>query len=90
MKHPLFRLFALATFFLNLNSPIISAQHVLFGERSNESNQRGIYIDAGGTIYPDYLISDSEMEENGGLLNNWYRAHPKEFLEIADRYDDMN
>ena len=60
---------------------------MVFGERSTESNLRGIYLDAAGTIYPDYFISDSDMEENDGLLNNWYRSHPKEFLEIADRYE---
>lgn len=62
------------------------AQHVVFGERSEESNQRGIYIDAGGMVYPDYRIADSDLEENEGSLARWYGTHPLEFLEIADRY----
>ena len=79
--------FSLILTILLLCTKIHIAQHVVFGERSEESNLRGIYIDAVGMVYPDYRISDTELEENGGSLANWYRVHPLEFLEIADRYD---
>lgn len=72
--------------FLCIQTFLSFGQHVFFGERNLNESKTALYLDAEGTIYPDYFIADSSLERSGGNLSNWYKQHPDDFQTICRQY----
>lgn len=68
--------------------PLFSeAQHVYFGERSQQGTSFSIHFDKDGFPYPDYVIADSSMEKAYGSLFTWFQQNNEDFMEICRNYD---
>lgn len=61
--------------------------HVLYGERNLKSQQPAVYIDKEGSFYPDYLISNSSLDNCNASLINWYAKNQNDFLVISKQYN---
>src|SRR3989344_4710183 len=61
--------------------------HVLYGERDFKSEQPAVYIDKEGSYYPDYLISNSSLDNCNASLINWYAKNQNDFLTISKQYN---
>lgn len=61
--------------------------HVLYGERDLKGEQSAVYIDKEGSFYPDYLISNSSLDNCNASLINWYAKNQNDFLKISKQYN---
>lgn len=61
--------------------------NVLYGERDFKIEQPAVYIDKEGSVYPDFFISNSSLENNNASLINWYAKNQEEFLAISKQYN---
>ena len=61
--------------------------NVLFGERDLKIEEPAVYIDKEGSFYPDYLISNSSLDNCNASLINWYSKNQNDFMVISKKYN---
>lgn len=69
--------------FLCLNVTFAQNTHVLYGERDLNNTAPAIFFDREGSIYPNYFISDSTLQQCNSSLKEWYSKHEHDFIKIA-------
>ena len=70
------------------NSAIVAqSANVLYGERDLKNEHLAVYIDKEGSLYPNYTISNSSLENSNASLINWYAKNQVDFLAISKLYN---
>lgn len=62
---------------LGFTHPLSAQEQVVFGERNLHSNEKALFFDRNGFIYPDTLISDSSLQASEASLLKFYQTHPE-------------
>jgi hypothetical protein len=65
----------------------LSQSNVVFGEREVTLNQKSVFFDRRGNMYPDYFIADSSLQNCDASLEKWYVEHSNEFEKVAKHYN---
>jgi len=85
------KLLFLLTFFITINLFSQKNQHVVYGEKTRyykpSEDVFGIFFDKNGDLYPDDFISDGKLISCKSSLQEYYKNHPKKFIEVAEKYN---